>query len=127
MFYFGFKEEPEVLVKRVFDMIKAVFLTEDYVPSQLDRLEFDAFVIVMRQIAEYQVLFDIFDSSIKSDNAVSRQEFVASLPNLKLLRSSLKLTEDDFFAALEHHKEKELTFALFSKYLIRKNYITVLI
>ena len=105
--------------------MKDVYLTEDYQFNRMDRIEFDAFILLARQMAEYQVIFDIFDSSIQSDNKVSKGEFLGSLDKLQLLRSSLKMTEDDFDAALAPGA-KELSCQMFSDYLIRQNFVTVM-
>ena len=72
------------------------------------------------------MIFEIFDSSVSKDNSISRDEFMASVHNLKLIKSSLVMTEDDFNGARQN-KAKEITFPMFSQYLIRKNYITVLV
>ena len=125
IFAFHFKEGHEKVVRQCFQMVKDVYLTEKYFNNRLDEIEFDAFLALLRQMAEYQVIFDIFDSSVNADNHVSKTEFLGSLPRLKLIRSSLILTEDDFEAALEPG-EKELTCAMFSNYLMKQNFVTVM-
>lgn len=97
-------------------MVKDVYLTDDYQLGNLNKTEFDAWITVMRQMGEYQVIFEIFDSSISRDNSVSKEEFLSCMDKLEYLGTHLTLTEEDFDKALDMAEtgSRELSCDIFS-------------